>query len=614
MIRLFIFILFLGSGMTGLIYQVLWTKLLTLTFGVTTLAISAVLTSFFGGLALGSFIGGHWIDRHKDGLKWYGIAEIIIGLYALIFLTLLTLNNTTYVFLAQITSMEFYGLSLLKFCLSIVLLIIPATLMGATLPILSKTLANSRTRFARDIGDLYAINTAGAVVGAVLTAFFLIPSLGMKTIIYSVGIVNIILGGSAVLLNSRFNKSEASLTVRQEAIPTGYVPVAQNNSLPGYFSTLLLVGFALSGFTGLAYEVIWTRILGFILTGTIYAFTIVLATFLCGIAAGSLVFAQFIDRFKHQGRLIWLLGIVEALIGLSSIALIILYDKMPGFEIFQRLKSTPVWGEFIYLNYLTSFLLLFIPTFLFGATFPLVCKLYSQKVEKVGTKIGNIYSVNTVGGILGSFAGGFILIPFLGMQTSIILIGCINILIGAIFIVSNPFAARKNKYITMGAGAFCTLFVIMLLPDNMPKSLHQSFLTRDERILFYEEGTTATVMIAEREGRDVTSSNKRLWVNGNMATAAFYEGLQINRFQGVLPMILHPDPQDVLVICFGSGTTFGTLSQFDVTQVDNVDISKTVIKGASFFKKENRDVLHNPKSKIIIDDGRSYLEVTTKKV
>ena len=338
-----------------------------------------------------------------------------------------------------------------------------------------------------------------------------------------------------------------------------------------------------------------------------------MATFLCGIAAGSLVFAQFIDRFKHQGRLIWLLGIVEALIGLSSIALIILYDKMPGFEIFQRLKSTPVWGEFIYLNYLTSFLLLFIPTFLFGATFPLVCKLYSQRVEKVGTKIGNIYSVNTVGGILGSFAGGFILIPFLGMQTSIILIGCINILIGAIFIVSNPFAARKNKYITMGAGAFCTLFVIMLLPDNMPKSLHQSFLTRDERILFYEEGTTATVMIAEREGRDITSSNKRLWVNGNMATAAFYEGLQINRFQGVLPMILHPDPQDVLVICFGSGTTFGTLSQFDVTQVDNVDISKTVIKGASFFKKENRDVLHNPKSKIIIDDGRSYLEVTTKK-
>ena len=152
MIRLIIFILFLGSGMTALIYQVLWTKLLTLTFGVTTLAVSAVLTSFFGGLALGSYIGGHWIDRHRDGLKWYGMAEIIIGIYALLFLSLLTLNNTVYVFIAQHLSMDFYGLSLLKFVLSLFLLIIPSTLMGTTLPILSKTLANSRVR--RDLSPI----------------------------------------------------------------------------------------------------------------------------------------------------------------------------------------------------------------------------------------------------------------------------------------------------------------------------------------------------------------------------------------------------------------------------------------------------------------------------
>ena len=616
MIRLLIFILFLGSGMTALIYQVLWTKLLTLTFGVTTLAVSAVLTSFFGGLALGSYIGGHWIDRHRDGLKWYGMAEIIIGLYALLFLSLLTVNNTVYVFIAQHMAMDFYGLSLLKFVLSLFLLIIPSTLMGTTLPILSKTLANSRVRFARDIGDLYAINTIGAVAGAVLTAFFLIPAIGMSTIIYAVGIVNIVLGGIAVYINGFFQKSAPPSEESEEygePLPSGATTTSEKDTIPSYFTTLLIVGFAVSGFTGLAYEVIWTRILGFILTGTIYAFTTVLATFLCGIAAGSLVFAQFIDRIKHYGRLIWILAVVEVLIGLSSIALIILYNWMPDMEIFQKVRSTQAWSEFIYLNYLTSFLLLFIPTFLFGATFPVVCKLYSQRIEKVGAKIGNIYSVNTVGGILGSFAGGFILIPFIGMQNSIVLIGCINILIGALFIVANPFAARKNQYITLGAGAFCTLLIIILLPDNMPRALHESFLTKDEHILFYDEGTTSTVMIAERSGRDITSSNKRLCVNGNMATAAFYEGLQINRFQGVLPMVLHPDPQDVLVICFGSGTTFGTLSQFDVNQVDNVDISKTVIKGASFFKKENRDVLHNPKSNIIIDDGRSYLEVTTKK-
>ncbi|MEE8186006.1 MAG: fused MFS/spermidine synthase, partial [Thermodesulfobacteriota bacterium] len=354
-------------------------------------------------------------------------------------------------------------------------------------------------------------------------------------------------------------------------------------------------------------------ILGFILTGTIYAFATVLATFLCGIAVGSFVFAQFVDRFKNPGRVISLLAVVEALIGLFSIGLIILYDRIPGFEFYHRISSTTRWGEFVYLNFFTSFVLLFIPTFLFGATFPLVCKLYSQRIERVGTKIGNIYSVNTVGGILGSFAGGFILIPFLGMQNSIVLMGYTNLILGALFIFFNPFIMNRTKYIYLGAGILFTIFITIMLPENMPRSLHKSFLTQNDKIIFYDEGATATVLIAEREGMDITSSNKRLWVNGNMATAAFYEGLQINRFQGVLPMILHSNPKDVLVIAFGSGTTFGTLSQFGIKHADNVEISKTVIKGASYFKTENRDVLNNPKSRIIIDDGRSYLKVTEKK-
>ena len=311
--------------------------------------------------------------------------------------------------------------------------------------------------------------------------------------------------------------------------------------LPRSFSTLLILGFAVSGFTGLAYEVIWTRILGFILTGTIFAFATVLATFLCGIAAGSFVFSQFLDRIKRPGRVINILASVEGLIGLSSIALIILYNKMPQFDIYSRIDATSVWGEFIYLNFLISFILLFLPTFLFGATFPLVCKIYSRRIERIGTKIGNIYSVNTVGGILGSFAGGFVLIPLLGMQNSIVIMGYINLLIGILFVIFNPFSVKRTKYAFVACCLLATIIFTIFLPENMPKALHQSLLKRNETMLFYEEGPSATVMIAERKGRDIDSSNKRLWVNGNLATAAFYEGLQINRFQGVLPMFIHPE-------------------------------------------------------------------------
>ncbi len=616
MIRLVVFLLFFGSGMTGLIYQVVWTKLLTLEFGVTLLAVSTVLTCFFGGLALGSFLGGRWIDRRRNGFLWYGTAEALIGLYALVFTVLLGLNNSAYVLLARWLGTGFFGLSLIKFSLSALLLIVPTTLMGATLPILSKTIAKSQKKFARDIGGLYTVNTFGAVAGALLTAFLFIPAFGLSTILFSAGFLNLFIAASAILIG-RFYGVEFEEEEYGEGLsvtgPASGEAGTLGAPLPRYFTALVIWGFAVSGFTGLTYEVIWTRVLGFVLTGTVYAFAVVLGVFLTGIALGSLVFSAFIDRLKSRGAVITIFAVVEMLIGISSIALITVYALLPSMGFYSSLNITPDWGEFVYLNFLVAFITLIVPSFLFGATFPLVCKIYDWKADSVGTKIGNIYSVNTVGGIIGSFAAGFLLIPFVGMQNTLVLTGCLNIAIGVLFILSNPFSKTSMKYALAALGVLVAAFSILELPENMPYALNRSFLTQGEDVVYYKEGATATVMIAEKEGMGLTASNKRLWVNGNRATAAFYEGLQINRFQGVLPMVLHPDPKEVLVICFGSGTTFGTLSQFPVKMVDNVEIARSVIKGAAHFKKENMDVLHNPKSRITIDDGRSYLAVTTKK-
>ncbi|MBI5561268.1 MAG: fused MFS/spermidine synthase [Deltaproteobacteria bacterium] len=607
MIRLPIFLLFLGSGIAGLVYQVVWTKLLTLVFGVSLLAVSTVLTAFFGGLALGSFLGGRWVDRRGNGFLWYGVAEAAVGVYALIFLPLLSINNAVYAGIAGYISASFTALTLLKFSLSVCLLIIPATLMGATLPILSKSLARARGRFAKDVGGLYAVNTIGAIIGAVATAFVFIPALGLKTIIIAAGVFNILIGGAAILIG-RMDKADGAA---DENAPQPRAKAGVGD-VPGPFARLIVWGFALSGFTALVYEVIWTRIMGFLLTGTVYAFAAVLAVFLTGIAGGSLVFSRFTDRVRSKGTLIIVLAAVEALIGVSSIALITLYDRLPSMDFYSRV-STPVWSEFVLVNFLTCFVTLILPAFLFGATFPLVCKLYAGADKRTGSRIGNIYSVNTVGGIIGSFAAGFILIPAIGMQKTIILMGMINAGIGMLFVIRSPFAGLKTKYAFLAVSAIAVGAASFTLPENMPLAIHKGFLKTGEDIVFYKEGPAATVMIAERTGKGLAASNKRLWVNGNRATAAYYEGLQINRFQGVLPMVIHPGPKDVLVICFGSGTTFGTLSQFPVRRVDNVEIASTVIEGAPFFKKENADVLHNPVSRITIDDGRSYLSATAKK-
>ncbi len=616
--RTAIYILFLGSGATSLIYQVLWTRLLTLTFGVTTLAVSTVLTCFFGGLALGSWLGGKWIDKRGQGFKWYGVAEIVIGVYALLFMSLLGANNFLYVKIAGALETGFYGQSIVKFILAAILLIVPTTMMGATLPILSRTIADRWSRFARDIGNLYAINTAGAVLGTIGTAFFLIPVFGIESIIYTVGVVNILMGICAVYLNGReaHSVSESANSGLPERGFGGEVLAPSEGGpevLSDRFSFLIIIGFAISGFTALSYEVIWTRVLGFILTGTVYAFGAVLAVFLTGIAVGSFIVSRYIDRVKKTGTVINLFAFAEILIGIASTALIILYASMPDFEFYHLITATDNFSKFLFLNFFISFILLFVPAFLFGVTFPLVCKIYGRRISHVGESIGNVYSLNTVGGILGSFAAGFLMIEFIGMQKSLVLMGLINVAIGIFFLYANPLALSTRKYLYIGLSGAVMIIVLFLLPANMPKALHESLLKKGEHMLFYEEGPSATVMIAEKRGAGLKFSNKRLWVNGNMATAAYYEGLQINRFQGVLPFLMHPDPKELLVICFGSGTTFGTLSQFNVERVDNVDISKTVIKGASFFKSENRDVLNNPVSNIIIDDGRSYLEVTSKK-
>ena len=527
--RALVYLMFFASGLAALVYQVVWTKLLTLTFGVTFLAVSTVLTTFFGGLALGSYLGGRWIEGRRRGFLWYGAAELLVGLYAMAFILLLHLNNGAYVLLARATGSGFAGLTLIKFVLSALLLIIPTTLMGATLPILSKTLSRGRRTFALDIGGLYAVNTLGAVSGAVLTAFLLIPSLGLSAILYGTGVLNFAIGLTAILLGrssaARALEGEAGRArgPATEAAGLGARPVAgasgAGQGVPSYYGAVVLWGFALSGFTGLCYEVIWTRVLGFILTGTVYAFAVVLAVFLTGIALGSLVFSSFIDRVRSQAAVVYIFSAVEALIGLSSLALIILYDRLPSMGLYARLDSTPNWGEFVYLNFLTSFITLIVPTFLFGATFPLVCKIYDWSAERVGEKIGRIYSLNTVGGILGSFVGGFVLIPFVGMQNAIVLTAGLNILIAIVTTLASPLGGRALRAALPLASIVLMAALLAVLPANMPLSLHRSLLRPGEKMLYYREGATATVMIAERPGAGIEASNKRLWVNGNRATA-----------------------------------------------------------------------------------------------
>jgi spermidine synthase len=294
--------LFFFSGISGLIYQVLWLRLLALIFGVTVWAASTVLASFMAGLALGSFVAGRLVDRAHHPLRWYGVAEVLIGLSALATPVALDGVEHLYVSLSRALPDSLVLFTLLRFLLAFAVLMVPTTLMGATLPIVVKSSLLRTARLGERIGLLYATNTAGAVVGALLAGFYLLGSVGISTSFYLAATINVLVGGVAIV---------ASLIRPVPTFDTGFsapdgvhaspTREAAGDAIPDRSRRLVLLIFALSGFASLALEVIWFRVLVLFLDVSTYAFTIMLASVLSGIAAGSYLITPLMRR-----RLDWL--------------------------------------------------------------------------------------------------------------------------------------------------------------------------------------------------------------------------------------------------------------------------------------------------------------------
>jgi len=390
-----VFLIFLFfSGACGLIYEVAWMRMLRIVFGNTTFAVSTILTSFMAGLTLGSYFFGRFADNYRSPLLIYGLQELGIGAFALLCPTLLPFITKLYIPFYQQLNNSFYLFNLVRFLICFALLIIPAFLMGGTLPVMGKLFIKNKTKIGWGTGMLYGSNTFGAVFGCVGAGFFLLSELGVNETTYLAGAVNLMIGGCALFLNKiTFRKVKEA--EREDEEEPGKVPAYSNRVL-----SILLVVYFLSGYCALAYEVLWTRILVFFLGSTIYAFTIMLATFLCGLSLGSLVFSYFTDRHTFS---ITTLGILEILIGLLGVVSLLQFGLLHG--LIDRLLGTS-WESWVGAVYAGCFFIMFIPTFLMGMTFPLINKIYIRGLKMVGKGVGTLYSLNTLGCIFGSFTAG----------------------------------------------------------------------------------------------------------------------------------------------------------------------------------------------------------------
>jgi spermidine synthase len=472
--------------------------------------------------------------------------------------------------------------------------------MGGTLPVIIKFFANRQERLGWHVGQLYSINTFGAVVGTLSAGFFFILILGVKETAYAAGVVNLLIAGVVFALDRR-------LGVRRVADSTPKEREKEPEEITGeVFSSkavrLALWAIGLSGFCALALEVFWTRALVFFLDNSTHAFTTILTAFLLGIAIGSFLIARFIDTSR---KLLAWLGLTEILIGVFAIlAIPILSNSAPVFQSMAdvSLDSMLPW-KWMGMRFVNSLTVMLVPTVLMGMAFPLAGKIYARNVNRVGTALGNVYAVNTVGGVFGSVVAGFVLIPLIGVQNGIILIAAINVIIGGVLILSEPGMAYRMKLgAVVGLGLlFSSPATVYLTGGAISLTSYYEGVERPE-ILSYEEGIGATVKVYEDQ-----SGNKTLSVNGFPVAGTALTMQDIQKALAHLPLLLSnaPSPR-VNIVGFGSGGTSWGVVQYDVQEVDCVELVPAVVDAAKWFPEINHGVLSEPKFNLIRGDGRNY--------
>lgn len=613
-IKLLVWLIFILSGASALIYEVIWMRQLTLVFGSTVFATSTVLTAFMAGLALGSYYFGRKIDESKmSPLKLYAFLEVGIGGFCIIWPLLLSVLTALYVLIYRNITSEFYTLSLIRFVLTFGILLIPSTLMGGTLPVLTRFFVKRLEQLGTNIGILYALNTFGAVIGTVAAGFFLIEAMGIK---WSLGVaiaINFGVALVALVLAQHAHKIEEGKSAGQKEV----VASEQEAAIPKISKRerqLVLWAIGISGFCALAYEVLWTRILVFFLGSTTYAFATMLAAFLFGIALGSMVLARWVDRIKQP---VTIFGILQLGIGLFALALMPAFERLYGMT--YALQST--FGGSRFWAFFSCFVVMSLPTFLMGASFPLVTKIYTGNARQLGRSIGNVYAINTVGSILGAFCAGFVLIPLLGIRPSIVLAVALNTSIGCMLVlkrlrVSKVDAGSGVRSVFQGVGIVVPILnvglaVILLLTLSQPlflkSTIYKTQRPGDEVVDYKEEIDATVTTLKDDEGV------YRLYVDANQAADASRWDSPSHRVIAHLPLLLHPNPKHALVVGFGMGLTSHSITQHDV-KVDAIELSKGVISAAhKHFKHVNGNIFENRLFNYKVNDGRNHILMTQTK-
>jgi spermidine synthase len=599
-------IIFFLSGLSALVYQLLWMRHLGFIFGNTVYASATVLTAFMGGLAIGSHIFGRWSERLKNPIRWFAGLEFAVAAYALAMPFMFDMIKVIYMLAFQHVSENMIFLTTLRFVLAALILLFPTICMGGTLPVLIRGMAHDDAGFGRRLGWLYGVNTLGAVVGVFISGFYLIPVIGLTNTNILAVATDFISGMGALLLARR----HVVPIVERENIRTRYHWSTFSSS-----ARIALALAILCGFVSLSLEVIWFRALILVFGSTTYSFTVMLGVFLLGIGVGSLMIAPLLDRVRS---LVGVLAASVAIIGIYTLWSMYRFDAGPEFLVDYLNRHGFSWEGMNQARFMIAVSHLAVPALLFGAAFTAATRIVRHESGSSSGATGLVYALNTLGAVAGSFIAGFLMLPRFGMEKSLIILAMLMLLSGgailtiwgrsavvrlaafaitlAVVVYALFFPPVWNKSM-LSAGAYFGPFNFIRDGRNVLREMVMS-----DRLLHYHESLSSTVSVHIGDNEE-----KYFCVDGKTEADQSPRSMVLQRMIGHLPLLFHPNAKSGVNIGLGAGVSFGALGQHPLDHLEVVEINPAVQYATRVWGKLNHNILDNPRAIVTINDGRNHL-------
>ncbi len=609
-VPIILLLLLAGSGCAALIYEIVWLQLLQLVIGSSAVSLGLLLAAYMGGLCLGSAALPRLVSPHRHPLRVYACLELGVGALGIVILFGLPLIRQVYL-AGAMSGMA--GL-IARGIVSAACLVPPTLLMGASFPAIARSLERTPKPIPW-LGALYSANIAGAIVGCVIAGFYLLRVYDMATTTYAAAGIN-----AAVALGAL---ASAAVVRRREAHAEGYKPVYVRRA-PGAVLVYLVI--ALSGLTALGAEVVWTRLLSLLLGATVYTFSIILAVFLMGLWIGSGAGSLLV---RHIGQPRLALGGCQILLALSIAGTAyIVTHVLPFWPVDPWLSLNP-WFNFD-LDVFRTIRTIFLPTLLWGASFPLAMASAAAEGEDPARLSGEIYAANTAGSIGGALAFSLILIPAIGTKA------CQQLLIGLaasaaiVAIASHAWMMRTHLQATrlrsaialaaaLAGGVVVSFGLISTVSDvpwqviaygrRVAPILRGLDLSAEAKPLFVGEGMNSSVVITDRAGQ------RFFYVSGKSEASSALLDMRLQRMMGHLPALIHRQPRSVLVVGFGAGVTAGSFVQYpDVESIVVCELEPMIPPASDeFFSTQNYHVLRDHRTRMIYDDARHFILTTPEK-